>query len=147
MPKPVAPRPSPLSIRLSAIERADLAARAGTRPISSYAKGLIFPDGGTRRSAGRRVPADQAALAQLLGLLGASGIAASLGRLAEAAETGSLFIDELTTEHLRYACDDVRAMHLLLLGALGKRVPEMPSGPEPLAARFQRAALDDGGGR
>src|SRR5690349_21372959 len=133
MPRSV--RPAPLSLRLSDAERAQLVRRAGNAPISTYVKSVLFDDTtGARRR--RRVTADQALLAQLLGQLGASGLAMSLKRLAAAADTGSLYLDDLTIREIHNACDDVRGMHLHLLKALGKKLPDAPAKTERLSVQF-----------
>ena len=134
-------RPSPVSLRLSKVERAALERRAGGSPLSTYVKSVLFEDG-SKAKGRRRVSADQVLLAQILGQLGASGLASSLGRLAAAADSGSLHVDDLTIQHLRDAFNEVRGMHQHLMRALGKKVPNAGARPERLRVTFARAAVD-----
>lgn len=134
-------RPAPLSIRLSDFERAALMRRAGSRPVGAYVKSVLFETGPTA-GAPRAVSADRVLLAQILGQLGASGLAQSMKRLTEAADTGSLHLDDLTISRLHDACDDMRNMHLLLMTALGKKPPKGAARPERLSKTFVRAAVD-----
>jgi hypothetical protein len=138
MPRTV--RPSPLSIRLSATERAQLEARAGSRPLGAYVKGVIF--GESAPVARRRSSADTVLLAQLLAVLGRSRIAINLEDLASAARSGSLGHDADIRERLKVACDDVRLVHNALMRALGKE-ERTPSGHETRLA-FNLAASDTG---
>ena len=62
---------------------------------------------------------DHQALGQLLGLLGTSGIASSIGELAEEARSGSLQVTPETQAALMSACSDISAMKASLLAALG----------------------------
>ncbi|HWA20531.1 MAG TPA: hypothetical protein VG757_16215 [Devosia sp.] len=109
-------RAAPLSIRLNEIERAALTRRAGGTGLSTFAKSILFGEG---RGGRATASADRALLAKVLGQLGASGLGPNLDRLAEAADSGSLFVDELTAMQLRYACEDIRQMRQLLMAALG----------------------------
>jgi len=111
---------------------------AGSQPVGAYVKHRLFAEGA--KPARRRVSADRALLAQLIGQLGASGLAASLGRMAEAADTGSLHVDELVTARLHSACDDIRQMRLALLTALGGGASQQSD----LVARFHRAGSQMG---
>lgn len=141
MPHPVK-RPSPLSIRLSEVERLALERRANGVGLSTYVKSIAL-HGTTSTKSRRTASADQVLLAQLLGQLGASGLAASMRDLAAAADSGSLYVDDLVVRRLNDACDDIRAMHLHLLKALGMKTPPSPM-RETVRARFARAATDQG---
>lgn len=134
-------RQPPLSIRLTKMERAMLAHRAGPMGLSTYVKSVLFtgePASGRRA----RASADRVLLAQLLGQLGASGLAQSMKRLTAAADSGSLHLDDLTVSRLHDACDDVRGIHVLLMEALGKKVPQGAARPQRLSVQFIRAAVD-----
>jgi|GEM_PF-5441079 len=137
MPKTV--RPSPLSIRLTLTERAALERRAGGMGLSTFIKSLALE--GLPSRARRASSADQKLLAQLLGQLGAGGLAASMRDLAAAADSGSLYVDDLVVRRLHDACDDIHAMHLHLLKALGMKPPRRPV-RKTVRARFARAAAD-----
>lgn len=120
MSKTLGKRPAPLSIRLTDEERQQLACRAGSRPIGTYVKGVLFGEDANRRVAPVRVTAERALLAKLLAVLGRSNIGPNLDALARATDSGSLIADDATTTRLRDACDDVRLMHNALMRALGK---------------------------
>jgi hypothetical protein len=110
----------PLSIRLSPAERADLEARAGDVPVSSYAKSLLFAvTARPARLSPRNPTLDHQIIGQLLGALGRAEIAPHLRELAEAARSGSLPLDEITTAQLHEACHDVALMRAELMRALG----------------------------
>lgn len=118
--KPRKRRLSPLSIRLTAAERADLEARAGDQPVSTYAKSLLFAvTARAARLSPRNPSLDHQILAQLLGALGRAEIAPNLRELSDAARSGSLPLDELTTCQLHEACHDVAIMRAELMRALG----------------------------
>jgi hypothetical protein len=120
---PRAVRLSPVSVRLTKEERALLEKRAGGIGLSTYLKATVLGDGVRSR---RKVPpsADQVLLARVLGQLGAVGIASYLRSLAEAAESGSLHLDDLTVTELKQACAAVLAMQVDLMRALGKAPSE-----------------------
>lgn len=130
-------RSPPLSVRLSKIERAALERRAGGVGLSTYIKSVLFGDDAKSPPTTRPMPAGPALLARILGQLGASGLALSMRHLSEAADTGSLYVDDLVTARLRNACDDIEGMRNLLMQALGKQ-PQAPR--VQLAESFERAA-------
>ena len=131
-------RRAPVSIRLSEPERAELATRAGTVPVSTYIKRVLFGDGGVPpRRETRRITPEREALGCLLAALGKSQLGNSLARLAKLAETGALYCDPETLAGLRRASDDLRAMRAMLMQALGKETD-----PDPSAA-FNHAAGRD----
>lgn len=105
-------RASPLSIRLTPGERADLEARAGDLPISAYAKSILFAVTAKPVRLSPRTPSslDHQILGQLLGALGRSEIAPHLRELTESVRSGSLPLDEITTAQLYGACHDVAVM-------------------------------------
>ncbi len=124
-------RPAPLSIRLSEPERAQLLARAGSKPVSTYIKSVLFDADAPRpRNAPRHISADQAELAKILAWLGRTEIAMHLAILAEAAKSGSLVITPPVAEQLNRACQDIAAMRNALMQAMGKQ-PESPKAPSP----------------
>lgn len=117
--------------------------------LSTYIKAVLFDGSVSKGSARRRVSCDRVLLGQVLGQLGASGLASSLRRLSADAASGSLHVDDLTIRRLRDACDDVRGMHSLLMSALGKKdggkkQPEAASHQHHPRTSFARAAA---GGR
>lgn len=139
------PRPAPYSLRLTPEERTELEKRAGTMPLASYIKSVLFAADAPRYRRRRKGPVqDQKALADVLACLGASRVASNLNQLAKAANFGSLYFDEEAKRALVRACDDVQAMRGLLMAALGLKqadesAPASPSLNFTLAAHPKRA--------
>lgn len=132
---------TPLTIRLTASERAELERRAGSQSLSAYARSRLFDDGG-RRGRARRVTVDKAALAEVLACLGASHLRFNLQRLAEAATHGGLAFDPEAAAKIDRACADMAAIRFLLMRALGMKV----DGNEPtgsLSQGFAKASRED----
>ncbi|MCR9089203.1 MAG: hypothetical protein NXH97_20965 [Rhodobacteraceae bacterium] len=120
-------RPSPVSVRLSPEERAELERVAEGRSLNSYIKARIFGAEGKARRDRRALPVrDHAALAQALGLLGAMELAGSLRELSHAAKTGALPVSPETEEELISACAAVLAIKAELMRALGYEDSEAP---------------------
>ena len=113
------PPPPVLSLRLSQEERLRLEQEAGRMSLSAYARSRLFEGESTASSKSpRRVLADEKLLAQNLGRLGQSGIAASLEVLADAARLGALPVTPETESALHTACADIAAMKAMLMRAL-----------------------------
>lgn len=113
---------APFSLRLTFEERAALEQSAGTRPLGAYIRSKLF--GGQeaprrRRTRTKKPLKDEKALGELLGKLGESRLASNINQLAKAANSGSLPVTPDTEKALQNACDDVRAMRMLLMQALG----------------------------
>ncbi len=113
---------TPFSLRLTFDERAALEQSAGTRPLGAYIRSKLF--GGKeaprrKRTRTRKPLKDEKALGELLGKLGESRLASNINQLAKAANSGSLPVTPDTEKALQDACDDVRAMRILLMQALG----------------------------
>src|SRR5689334_16422173 len=103
MANPPSGRIPPLSIRLTFAERALLEQKARGRSLSSYVKDQVFASSGPGPSLGpglaigsgtRRARPDARLLAQILAKLGESNLALSMNELAQAANTGSLYVTE-----------------------------------------------------
>ena len=135
-------RPAPFSLRLTFEERAKLEQQAGALPLSAYIKSLVFArDAATYRQRRKPAEADQKLLAEVLACLGSTRLANNLNQLAKAANSGALYCDQDTKSELNRACDDVRAMRLLLMEALGLKVEDHHRTPETTAQSFARAAV------
>lgn len=117
---------APLCIRLTPEERGQLEQLAGTMSLAGYIKMVVLEGQRPSRISGR-TRHDQQALAKVLAALGASELSASLERLSYAAANGSLYVDDRLAAKFAAACDDIRAMHLHLLEALGKKAVKNPS--------------------
>lgn len=114
--------PSPLSIRLTGEQKADLEARAGDLSVSAYAKSLLFAEHAVAmRLSPRNVLLDHQILGQVLARLGQSGIAPDLAELASAVRCGALPLDEVTTQQIKQSCADIAWMRSALMHGLGSR--------------------------
>lgn len=113
----------PISLRLTASERARLEAEAGTRTLSAYIRHRLFDVQAPRRQV--RLPSrDVRLLAQILASLGQSEIAGNLGELSRAAQTGTLIMTPENEAALQSACDGVAAMRSDLIHGLGLFDPQ-----------------------
>ncbi len=132
-------RPSPISIRLSDEQRAELQRRAGNQPLGTFIKAALFDARATgRRSSPTATPMDHAALARALSTLGRSNLASNLATLAKAADAGNLYFGEETRKQITQACKDVAEIRSLLMQALGKRSESKPSA----VRQFEEAIKD-----
>ncbi|MAI62902.1 MAG: hypothetical protein CBB87_10560 [Micavibrio sp. TMED27] len=114
--------PTPFSLRLTFEERAALEQEAGDEPLGAYIRKKLLGNKRKprrRRSRTRKPLKDEKALGELLGKLGESRLASNVNQLAKAANSGSLPVTPDTEKALQTACDDVRAMRMLLMQALG----------------------------
>ena len=110
-------------------------------PLSAYINSLLFA--GDAQTCWQRRPAaeaDEQLLAELPACLGACRLSNNLNQLAKAANTGSLYFDADTKDDIKRACDDMRAMRLMLMQALGLQVKEEPREKESISQAFTRAA-------
>jgi hypothetical protein len=113
-----------LSIPLTHALKAELERRAGRRPVSVYAREVLFPanDNAPRKTrAPRHNRIDRQALASILAKLGASQASASLEELARLARLGALPITPEVESALLQACADIAAIKALLMKAMGIR--------------------------
>ncbi|WP_299970566.1 hypothetical protein [uncultured Roseobacter sp.] len=118
--KPRKKRLAPLSLRLNAEERAALEEAAAGVSLNRYVKSQIFKGGQKPKPSAKALPVrDHAALAQVLGMLGAMEAASSLRELAKAAQTGALPVTPETEEELVNACAAVLAIKAEVMRALG----------------------------
>ncbi len=123
-------RPSPLSLRLSDEERAQLKQDAGSLTVNAYIRKKLFGDNTrlrkSKRHIHRRPSMDHEQVAKLLGMLGQSELGPSLIAIAMAAETGSMPVSPELTDELHQACDDVRRIRSTLIIALGIKLEDRP---------------------
>lgn len=137
---PLRQRAAPFSLRLTKAEREKLERQAGSIPLAAYIKSCIFSDDAPTYRKRRKPPvADQAALAEVLAVLGASRLASNLNQLAHATNVGSFYFDEDAKAAILRACRDVRAMRQLLMRALGLQHDDAPA-DESVAQSFARKA-------
>lgn len=140
-------RMPPLSIRLTFAERALLEKKAAGQSLSAYIKNEVFGgSGGPALGLGltigvtRRARPDARLLAQILAKLGETNLSLSMNELAQAANTGSLYVDETVRSQLVEACADIAEIRLLLLEALGKRRRPVQPKPRNLTEAFNLSA-------
>lgn len=108
----------PISIRLSPEERSLLENAAGKRSLSEFIRECLFAEQTQYRRV-RNPKIDARLLAQLLGRLGQSELAASLREIAQAINVGSTPVTPETEKSLRAASTAVIEMRDQLLRALG----------------------------
>ena len=114
-------RPSPLTLRLTAAERAKLEELAAGMTLSAYVRGVLFAEESKRRKKRPKdVVADKRAAAEALALLGQSRIASNLNQLAYHANIGELWWGAAEKVHIEEANAHLKAIRSLLLTALGK---------------------------
>ena len=132
-------RTSPLSIRLSDEEKAQLQREAGGGSVHALAKARVLNSNGKAVAPTRSgVKVDHAALAQVLAKLGQSRLSSNMNQIARAANAGALPVSEELCRELRQACSDIAAMRKGLIAALGlkpkddadlsRRIPESEGG-------------------
>lgn len=133
-------RPAPFSLRLTFEERAKVEAQAGEMPVGAYIKSLLLTEDAPKYRKRRKPPvADRELLAQVLACLGSSRLASNLNQLAKATHVGNFYFDHDTKRSLKQACDDVRAIRILLMQALGQNTDE-PKPTESPSQSFARAS-------
>ncbi len=135
------PKTTPFALRLTDTERRELSRRAGEMALSSYIRTVLFAesDGGKRHRGSRTPVKDHVALAEVLACLGQSRIGESLKKLSEAAETGVLNFDPDAPAAIKRAAQDILAMRLLLMRALGFQISDEEF-IESVSQSFTRAA-------
>lgn len=109
-----------ITLRLSEEELARLRSAASGMTLSAYVRDRLFGKTAALRKVRNPSPVkDQQALARVLGLVGQSGIAASLRALAYEARCGSILLDDVTFAKIDAACAHVANMRHHLISALG----------------------------
>ena len=119
--QPKSPRkkyPSPVTLRLTENERAQLEKDADGSSLSAHIRWCVLKKGGVRKNTPLK---DRKALAQVLGLLGKTRIANNLNQIAYEANCGSLLMDEETEKEIKLACAHIAWMRVKLIEALGLR--------------------------
>ncbi|MHA3914245.1 plasmid mobilization protein [Halovulum sp. GXIMD14793] len=112
-----------VTLRFSEADYAKLRDLADGMALSTFIRARALSDELPKRRGPKAAPIqDQAALAQVLALLGQSRIANNLNQLAYHANIGALSIEPAEQEQINEAYAYVGQMRALLLRALGKRV-------------------------
>ncbi len=112
-------RAAPFSLRLSDDERQQLEAQAGSMPLASYIKSVIF-DAAAPKYRKRRKPAlaEQQLLAEVLARLGQTRHANNLNQIAKAINQGTLYVDDELAADIQGALADITWMRVTLIEAL-----------------------------
>lgn len=115
--------PTPLSLRLTPIERKELETAATGQSLSAYIRSRLFAanveapgDTDTNRLSRK---ARQQLLARILGELGRSELSRSMAEFAEAARGGVLPLSPDVVAEIRSACAHIREVRNMLICALG----------------------------
>ncbi len=112
---------SPVTLRLTAEERARLEDLAAGMTLSAYIRACVFAEESKRQKRRpRSVVADKKLAAEALGLLGQSRIASNLNQLAHHANLGILIVGETERAEISEANAHLQAIRSLLMAALGK---------------------------
>ena len=119
----VTKRPAPLSLRLSDDERQQLVAQAGSLPLGSYIKSVVFADQAHQYRKTPKPPvAEQQLLAEILARLGKSRTANNLNQIAKHLNQGTLVVDDELEADLKQAIAEVAWMRTTLMRALKGRL-------------------------
>ena len=112
---------SPLTLRLTEEERANLEELAAGMTLSTYVRACVFGQEAKRRKRrSKDTIEDKKAAAEALALLGQSRIANNLNQLAYHANIGALEVGDAERAKIDEAYAHVLAIRALLLQALGK---------------------------
>ncbi len=110
---------SPVTLRLTADERAKLEELAEGMTLSAYIRACVFGKEERRRKRRpRNIVADKKAVSQALALLGQSRIANNLNQLAYQANIGALVMEERERAQIEEAYNHVRELRFLLIKTL-----------------------------
>jgi hypothetical protein len=113
-------RIAPFSLRLSEDERQQLEAQAGSMPLASYIKSVVFSEEAHKYRKRQKPPvAEQQLLAQVLARLGQTRHANNLNQIAKGINQGTLVVDEDLANDLNEAIAEVAWMRVTLMKALG----------------------------
>ncbi|WP_246251952.1 hypothetical protein [Parasulfitobacter algicola] len=115
-------RLAPFSLRLTIQERQQLEAQAGSMPLGSYIKSVVFAsEAPTYRKRKKPPIAEQQLLAAVLARLGQTRTASNLNQIAKHLNQGTLSIDEELEADLNAAIAEVAWMRVTLMQALGMK--------------------------
>lgn len=114
----------PVSIRVTAEEKARLSDMAGAKPISAYIRQRLFGDAVAVRpkqylKKQRQPRFDHVEIARLLGMFGQSQLATSMLALSLAVQAGELQVTSDVASQIECACNDIKDIRSALVMALG----------------------------
>lgn len=137
MSAPVPERSTPLSVRFTESEKAQLKALAGNKPVSLFIRERALGGESEPRKPRPSPVRDANVLGHLLAVLGQSRLSSNLNQIAKAANQGSLPVTAEVETDLRQACAEVFEMRCLLLKALGI---QLVTEATPVSKTFEIAA-------
>lgn len=112
-------RPAPFSLRLSDDERQQLETHAGSMPLASYIKSVVFAAEAPKYRRRQKPPvAEQQLLAAVLARLGSTRTASNLNQIAKGINQGTLIVDEELEADLNAAIAEIAWMRATLMQAL-----------------------------
>lgn len=115
-------RPAPFSLRLNGTERKRLESQAGSMPLASYIKSVVFADEAPKYRRRKKPPvAEQQLLAEVLARLGQTRTSSNLNQIAKHLNQGTLILDEKLEADLKRAVAEVAWLRATLIEALGKK--------------------------
>lgn len=119
-------RPFPVSIRVTADEKARLERDAGKMAVGNYIRHRLFDDEAQPRpkryrAKQRKAAPDTAMVAKMLGTLGQSDMTKALFALLVAAERGDAHLPPEHLDRLNHACDKIDDMREMLIVALNMK--------------------------
>lgn len=118
-PQPAKRKP-PFSMRLTDGERERLERQAGSMPLASYIKSVVFADEAPKYRRQKKPPvAEQQLLAEMLARLGQSRTANNLNQIAKHLNQGALVLDDELEADLKRVIAEVAWMRVTLMQALG----------------------------
>jgi len=113
-------RPAPFSLRLTDDERKRLESQAGSMPLASYIKSVVFADEAPKYRRRKKPPvAEQQLLAEVLARLGQTRASSNLNQIAKHLNQGTLILDEELEADLKRAVAEVAWLRARLIEALG----------------------------
>jgi hypothetical protein len=121
------PLSTPLSIRVTAEEKAQLQKMAGKLALSAYIRERLFGDTATMRAKRyqekpRQPKINHVEIARLLGMFGQSELARSILALSLAVQAGELEASPEVEQQIGRACDDIYEIKNTLITALNVKM-------------------------
>jgi|GEM_PF-2090793 len=109
-----------LSVPLTPAQKDELLSRAGVKPVSAYARELLFPANDNKPKRGvRRLKKREEFAASVLAQLGKGEAAASLREISRGVRLGVIIVTPETDTALREAAESITAAAQAALRALG----------------------------
>ncbi|MEM7620469.1 MAG: hypothetical protein AAF228_08390 [Pseudomonadota bacterium] len=133
-----------LSIRLNDDEHARLIELAGTMPLSTYIKSVVFKGDRVTSKPGRksRNPVkDHKMLAEVLACLGRNRLNERLSEVAISVQNSAFYDDRIEAD-IKQACADIHAIRVMLMRALGFQNRDIVKINESASQSFTRTSVN-----